>query len=104
MAGCIRGLNEPSRASDRFSAQTPLTQGVGLTPYAASQFTTFELPAYGEQAIVGSNIFALAYNAKSVTDTRSELGLRTDKSFAIPDGVFTLRGRAACVHMTLIRT
>ena len=50
------------------------------------QFTTFDLPAYAEQAVVGANTFALAYGAKSVTDTRSELGLRTDKSFAMHDG------------------
>ena len=72
--------------------------GFGWTPYAAGQFTTFDLPAYAEQAIVGANTFALAYNAKSVTDTRSELGLRTDKSFAMQDGIFTLRGRAAWAH------
>jgi autotransporter-associated beta strand protein len=75
-----------------------VSQGFGWTPYAAGQFTTFELPNYAEQAIVGSNVFALAYNAKSVTDTRSELGLRTDKSFAMPNGIFTLRGRAAWAH------
>ncbi|MBR0831799.1 autotransporter domain-containing protein [Bradyrhizobium manausense] len=73
-------------------------QGVGLTPYAAAQFTAFDLPAYAEHVIVGSNQFALAYNAKSVTDTRSELGLRTDKSFAAPDGIVTLRGRVAWAH------
>jgi uncharacterized protein with beta-barrel porin domain len=72
--------------------------GVGITPYAAGQFTTFDLPVYAEQAIVGSNLFALAYNSKSVTATRSELGLRTDKSFAVQDGIFTLRGRAAWAH------
>jgi uncharacterized protein with beta-barrel porin domain len=33
-----------------------------------------------------------------VTDTRSELGLRTDKSFAAWSGVLTLRGRAAWAH------
>jgi uncharacterized protein with beta-barrel porin domain len=38
------------------------------------------------------------YAAKSVTDTRSELGLCTDKSFGMPDGVLTLRGRAAWAH------
>jgi uncharacterized protein with beta-barrel porin domain len=75
-----------------------VSQGFGWTPYAAGQFTTFELPAYAEQAIVGSNVFALAYTSKSVTDTRSELGLRTDKSFAMPNGIFTLRGRAAWEH------
>ncbi|MBW7968290.1 autotransporter domain-containing protein [Bradyrhizobium sp. BR 10289] len=75
-----------------------VTQGIGLAPYAAAQFTTFDLPSYAEHAIVGSNQFALAYNGKSVTDTRSELGLRTDKSFAAPDGIITLRGRAAWAH------
>lgn len=75
-----------------------VTQGLGLTPYAAGQFTTFDLPSYAEQAIVGSNIFALAYNSKSVTDTRSELGLRADRSFAMQDGILTLRGRAAWAH------
>ena len=33
-----------------------------------------------------------------MTDSRSELGLRTDKSFAMPDGIFTLRGRLAWAH------
>ncbi|OKO68877.1 hypothetical protein AC629_41825 [Bradyrhizobium sp. NAS80.1] len=75
-----------------------LTQGIGLTPYAAGQFTTFDLPAYAEQAIVGSNQFALAYNRKSITDTRSELGLRTDKAFGQADGILTLRGRLAWAH------
>ena len=28
---------------------------IGITPYAAGQFTTFDLPAYVEQAIAGSN-------------------------------------------------
>ena len=75
-----------------------VTQGFGLTPYAAGQFTTFELPAYAEQAIAGANAFALTYNSRSVSDTRSELGIRTDKSFAMRDGILTLRGRAAWVH------
>ena len=76
----------------------PWIGGIGITPYAAAQFTTFDLPAYAEQAIVGSNAFALAYNAKDVTDTRSELGIRTDKSFAMTDGILTLRGRVAWAH------
>ncbi|OKO77078.1 membrane protein [Bradyrhizobium sp. AS23.2] len=75
-----------------------VTQGVGLSPYAAGQFTTFDLPAYAEQAVAGASIFALAYGAKSVTDTRSELGLRADKSLAMPNGVLTLRGRLAWAH------
>jgi uncharacterized protein with beta-barrel porin domain len=74
------------------------TAWMGVTPYAAAQFTTFDLPAYAEQAIVGANTFALAYGAKSVTDTRSEIGVRTDKSWAMPDSIFTLRGRFAWAH------
>jgi uncharacterized protein with beta-barrel porin domain len=74
------------------------TMWMGITPYAAAQFTTFDLPAYAEQALVGANTFALAYNAKSVTDTRTEVGLRTDKSWAMPDSIFTLRGRFAWAH------
>jgi uncharacterized protein with beta-barrel porin domain len=76
----------------------PWIGGIGITPYAAAQFTTFDLPAYAEQAVVGSNAFALAYNAKDVTDTRSELGIRTDKSWAMTDGILTLRGRVAWAH------
>ncbi|WP_164935719.1 autotransporter outer membrane beta-barrel domain-containing protein [Bradyrhizobium guangzhouense] len=74
------------------------TQGVGLAPYAAAQSTTFDLPAYAEQTIVGSNGLALAYSAKSVTDIRSELGVRTDKAFGQADGILTLRGRVAWAH------
>lgn len=59
---------------------------------------TLDLPAYAEQAVVGTNNFALAYGARNVTDARSELGLRTDKSFAMGDGIFTLRGRFAWAH------
>jgi uncharacterized protein with beta-barrel porin domain len=51
-----------------------------------------------EQAVAGSNQFALAYGSKSATDMRSELGLRSDKSFAAQNGVFTLRGRLAWAH------
>jgi T5SS/PEP-CTERM-associated repeat protein len=76
----------------------PLIGGVGITPYAAGQSTTFDLPSYAEQAIVGANTFALAYNSRDVTDTRSELGIRTDKSWAMPDSIFTLRGRFAWAH------
>ncbi|MCP3381367.1 autotransporter domain-containing protein [Bradyrhizobium sp. CCGUVB4N] len=72
--------------------------GLGVTPYAAAQFTTFDLPAYAETVTVGAGAFALAYGAKSVTDPRSELGVRFDKSLAMPDGVVTLRSRVAWAH------
>jgi uncharacterized protein with beta-barrel porin domain len=77
---------------------SPLTGGIGITPYAAAQFVTFDLPAYAEQAIVGTNNFALAYGGRDVTDVRSELGIRTDKSFALSDGILTLRERFAWAH------
>ncbi|HWG68184.1 MAG TPA: autotransporter domain-containing protein [Steroidobacteraceae bacterium] len=86
------------RVESGYRFVAPVAGGVGITPYAAGQFTTFELPSYMEQAVVGSNQFALAYNSKSVTDTRSELGFRTDKSFAAEGGIFTLRGRLAWAH------
>ena len=37
-----------------------VTPWMGLTPYGAAQFTTFDLPAYAENALVGSNAFALS--------------------------------------------
>jgi uncharacterized protein with beta-barrel porin domain len=77
---------------------SPATFGIGITPYAAAQFVTFDLPAYAEQAVTGLNTFALSYGAKDATDARSELGIRTDKSFAMPDGILTLRGRFAWAH------
>jgi uncharacterized protein with beta-barrel porin domain len=86
------------RAEGGYRFVSPWLGGIGIAPYAAAQFVTFELPAYAEQAVGGSNSFALAYAAKSVTDTRGELGLRTDKSYAQADGVFTLRGRVAWAH------
>jgi uncharacterized protein with beta-barrel porin domain len=76
----------------------PWVGGVGITPYAAGQFTTFDLPAYAESVVSGASTFALAYGSKSVTETRSEFGIRTDKSFAMPDSVLTLRGRLAWAH------
>ena len=72
--------------------------GVGLTPYAAGQFTTFDMPGYAEGFQAPANTFALNYGAKSVTASRSELGLRSDKSFAARETMVTLRGRAAWAH------
>lgn len=48
--------------------------------------------------VAGSNTFALAYAGKTALSPRSELGLRTDKSFAVNDAILTLRGRAAWAH------
>ncbi len=70
----------------------------GITPYAAAQVIDFSLPNYAELSQTGGGLFALNYAAQTVTDTRTELGLRGDKSFAMADGVLTLRGRAAWAH------
>jgi uncharacterized protein with beta-barrel porin domain len=42
--------------------------------------------------------FALAYAARTTTATRSELGLHSDKSYAVADALLILRGRAAWAH------
>ena len=75
-----------------------VTPWMGITPYAAGQFTTYSLPAYAEQVLAGAGTFALNYAAKDVTASRSELGVRTDRSFALQNAILTLRGRAAWAH------
>ena len=72
--------------------------GVGIKPYAAGQAMTYQLPTNAEQVLAGPGLFALSYAAKDVTASRSELGVRSDKSFAMQDGIFTLRARAAWAH------
>ena len=57
---------------------TPLA---GITPYVAAQVISFNLPAYAEQVLAGAGTFALNYGAQTTTATRTELGLRTDKSY-----------------------
>ena len=43
----------PGRAASRAAiASSPVDGGIGMTPYAAGQFTTFDLPAYAESAVV----------------------------------------------------
>jgi autotransporter-associated beta strand protein len=74
------------------------TPWIGITPYAAAQVTAFDLPAYAEQVLSGSDIFALSYGAKDATATRGELGIRTDRTIALWDAALTLRGRAAWAH------
>ena len=81
---------------DRFV--TPWIGGLGLTPYAAAQVTTTRLPFYAETVVSGANTFALSYLAKNATAPRTELGLRSDKSFAVDGALVTLRGRAAWAH------
>ena len=42
---------------------SPWRSGVGIAPYAAGQFTTFELPACAESVVSGAGMFALSYAA-----------------------------------------
>jgi uncharacterized protein with beta-barrel porin domain len=89
--------------ADTFSARFEggyrvATPFVGITPYAAAQVTSFALPNYTETSLNGGGLFALNYAAQTTTDSRSELGLRADKSYAMQNGVLTLRSRAAWAH------
>jgi len=74
------------------------TPWLGLTPYAAGQVTAFDLPAYAERVRAGAATFALSYGARTIGDSRSELGLRTDRSYALAGAMLTLRGRFAWAH------
>lgn len=52
-----------------------------------------------ESATSGSNTFALAYDAKSTTTTRTDVGAWFDKTFALnTTSLMTLRARAAWAH------
>jgi uncharacterized protein with beta-barrel porin domain len=86
------------RVESGYRFVAPWTGGLGITPYAAGQFTTFDLPAYAESMVSGASTFALSYRSKGVTDTRSELGIRTDRSYAMQDSILTLRARLAWAH------
>jgi uncharacterized protein with beta-barrel porin domain len=70
----------------------------GLTPYAAIQSQTFHTPGYTE-ADLTSGGFALGFNSRNATDTRSELGGRFDRLLLLnPEAAFTLRTRVAWAH------
>ncbi|MBT1153973.1 autotransporter domain-containing protein [Aminobacter anthyllidis] len=68
---------------------------LGVTPYVAGQVTGIFMPGYAEQ---GTSIFGLSYAARDVTATRTELGVRLDRTFTHDDMALTLRGRAAWAH------
>lgn len=72
--------------------------GMGVTPYAAAQFTAMSLPNYAETALTGTGVFALGYAARDVSTTRSELGLRADTNLTLAGLPLTLRGSVAWVH------
>ena len=69
-----------------------------VTPYAAVQAQSFRTPSYLETDLNGGG-FALAYNARTGTATRSELGSRFDHIVATWVGAtLALRGRLAWAH------
>jgi YVTN family beta-propeller protein/autotransporter-associated beta strand protein len=70
----------------------------GLTPYAAIQAQSFRTPSYSETDTNGGG-FALGYNGRTATDTRSELGARFDRLLALySNAVLSLRARLAWAH------
>jgi uncharacterized protein with beta-barrel porin domain len=95
LQGRFKAETFSARFEGGYRFATPM---IGITPYAAAQVISFNLPAYAEQSLLGGGLFALNYAAQTTTATRTELGLRSDKSFAMQDAVLTLRGRAAWAH------
>jgi len=70
----------------------------GITPYAAIQAQSFHTPRYTETDAI-ANGFALTFNGRDATDTRSELGARFDRVLAVySNAVLALRGRVAWAH------
>jgi outer membrane autotransporter protein len=70
----------------------------GVTPYAAIQAQSFHTPGYAETGLI-PNGFALTFNGRDASDTRSELGARFDHVAAVTrDAVLTLRARLAWAH------
>ena len=70
----------------------------GLTPYAAIQAQNFHTPGYSESDLTAGG-FALGFNSRNATDTRSELGGRFDRLLLLnPEAALTLRARAAWAH------
>jgi uncharacterized protein with beta-barrel porin domain len=74
-----------------------LLPAAGMTPYAALQTQWFHTPSYSETDLTGGG-FALAYNAQTVNDTRSELGARADDLATLGGMPLLLQGRLAWAH------
>lgn len=82
----------------------------GLRSYVQEQQLNRAFAMLASPASAGTRIIDLALDFnfsgdstfvrtfRRVTDTRSELGLRSDKSFAVDNAVLTLRGRVAWAH------
>ena len=73
---------------------------VSITPYAAMQLQQFRTQSYSETASSGSGAFALTYDARSTTSTRTELGVWLDKIIPLDhNAVLALRTRAAWANV-----
>jgi uncharacterized protein with beta-barrel porin domain len=71
----------------------------GFTPYAAVQVQAFRTPSYSETALSGASVFALSYDARTITTTRTELGTWLDWSIPVDYGTrLSLIGRTAWAH------
>ncbi|WP_424631033.1 autotransporter domain-containing protein [Bradyrhizobium sp. SYSU BS000235] len=70
----------------------------GITPYAAVQAQAFHTPGYNETDVAGGAL-ALSYGSRDATDTRSELGMRYDRTMLLnSNALLTLRSRLAWAH------
>jgi len=70
----------------------------GITPYAAIQAQSFHTPGYSETDLTAGG-FALGYNSRNASDTRSELGARFDRLLLLnPEAALTMRARVAWAH------
>ena len=95
----LRGAYKASVLSGRLEAGWRIdTAWAGVTPYAAAQSISYRMPSYLEQGNGAIDSFALGYAGHDVTATRSELGLRLDRTTVMGDTLLTLRGRAAWAH------
>ncbi|MEJ0049989.1 MAG: autotransporter domain-containing protein [Methylovirgula sp.] len=72
---------------------------ITLTPYGAVQSQTMFLPSYGEVGAAGASSFALTYDGRTTTDTRTEVGAWFDTDLpSLFSGNVKLYGRAAFAH------
>ncbi|MGX9393839.1 autotransporter-associated beta strand repeat-containing protein [Nitrobacteraceae bacterium UC4446_H13] len=95
----LRGAYKAGVLSGRLEAGWRIdTAWAGVTPYAAAQAISYRMPSYLEQGNGAIDSFALAYAGHDVAATRSELGLRLDRTTVMGDALLTLRGRAAWAH------
>lgn len=95
----LRGAYKAGVLSGRLEAGWRIdTAWAGVTPYAAAQTISYRMPSYLEQGNGAIDSFALGYAGRDVTATRSELGLRLDRTTVMGDTLLTLRGRAAWAH------